>query len=131
MQTRSTRVTYSTPPVVPTITPMPYRDWHISNCRHCDRERRPGQRRPGSVRLWRVHLRRRLVGRGRDLRRADRGGSGDEDLLYYVIADNPRGGGTTGDSCYYPDSGKWAVTTDAVEELIVKGTETEYFDGEE
>ena len=55
----------------------------------------------------------------------------DEDFVYYVIADNPRSGGTTGDSCYYPDSRKWAVTTDAREEVVVKGTETDYFDGEE
>ena len=55
----------------------------------------------------------------------------DEDFVYYVIADNPRSGGTTGDSCYYPDSGKWAVTTDGREEIVVKGTETDYFDGEE
>src|SRR5204862_6128798 len=57
--------------------------------------------------------------------------AGDEDIVYYVIADNPRSGGTTGDSCYYPDSGKWAVTTDAREEVVVKGTEADYFDGEE
>ncbi|HEX4653031.1 MAG TPA: cupin domain-containing protein [Candidatus Udaeobacter sp.] len=57
--------------------------------------------------------------------------AGDEDFVYYVIADNPRSGGTTGDSCYYPDSGKWAVTTDGREEIVVKGTETDYFDGEE
>ena len=30
--------------------------------------------------------------------------AGEEDFVYYVIADNPRG-----DSCYYPDSGKFAV----------------------
>ena len=57
--------------------------------------------------------------------------AGDEDFVYYVIADNPRSGGITGDSCYYPDSGKWAVTTDGDEEIIVKGSETDYFDGEE
>jgi len=57
--------------------------------------------------------------------------AGEEDFVYYVIADNPRSGGTTGDSCYYPDSNKWAVTPDAVEELIVKGMETDYYDGEE
>ena len=57
--------------------------------------------------------------------------AGDEDFVYYVIADNPRSGGATGDSCYYPDSGKWAVTKDAREEVVVKGTETDYFDGEE
>ena len=57
--------------------------------------------------------------------------SGDEDFVYYVIADNPRSGGAVGDSCYYPDSGKWAVTKDGVEEVVVKGTEADYFDGEE
>jgi uncharacterized cupin superfamily protein len=57
--------------------------------------------------------------------------AGDEDFVYYVIADNPRSGGATGDSCYYPDSGKWAVTTNALEELVVKGIATDYFDGEE
>jgi len=57
--------------------------------------------------------------------------AGDEDFVYYVIADNPRSGGATGDSCYYPDSVKWAVVNDALEEIVVKGTETDYFDGEE
>ena len=57
--------------------------------------------------------------------------AGDEDFLYYVIADNPRSGGATGDSCFYPDSSKWAVVNEKFEEVIVKGTETDYFDGEE
>ena len=57
--------------------------------------------------------------------------AGDEDFVYYVIADNPRSGGATGDSCYYPDSGKWAVVNERFEEVVVKGTETDYFDGEE
>ena len=57
--------------------------------------------------------------------------TGREDFVYYVIADNPRSGGTTGDSCYYPDSGKWAVVKEESEEVMVKGTETDYFDGEE
>ena len=57
--------------------------------------------------------------------------AGDEDFVYYVIADNPRSGSATGDSCYYPDSGKWAVTTDGHTEVIVKGSEADYFDGEE
>jgi uncharacterized cupin superfamily protein len=52
--------------------------------------------------------------------------AGEEDFVYYVIADNP-----LGDSCYYPDSGKFAVSKDAGEEAIVKGKETDYFDGEE
>jgi len=50
----------------------------------------------------------------------------DEDFVYYVIADNP-----IGDSCYYPDSGKWAVRKEGDEMAIVKGAETDYFDGEE
>ena len=50
----------------------------------------------------------------------------EEDFVYYVIADNPRG-----DSCYYPDSGKFAVMKEGTNEVIVKGTETDYFDGEE
>jgi len=57
--------------------------------------------------------------------------AGDEDFVYYVIADNPRSGGATGDSCYYPDSGKWAVAKEGCEEVIVRGTETDYFEGEE
>jgi len=56
---------------------------------------------------------------------------GEEDFVYYVVADNPRSGGATGDSCYYPDSGKWAVTADGAQEVILKGTETDYYDGEE
>src|SRR6266404_2323727 len=41
---------------------------------------------------------------------------GDEDFAYYVIADNPRS-----DSCYYPDSGKWAVQLESADYEIVKG----------
>jgi len=52
--------------------------------------------------------------------------AGEEDFLYYVIADNPRG-----DSCFYPDSGKFAVWKENGEEVIVKGTDADYFDGEE
>jgi uncharacterized cupin superfamily protein len=57
--------------------------------------------------------------------------AGDEDFVYYVIADNPRSGGKDGDSCYYPDSGKWAVVKEGSEDFIVKGQETDYFEGEE
>jgi uncharacterized cupin superfamily protein len=57
--------------------------------------------------------------------------AGDGDFVYYVIADNPRSGGSTGDSCFYPDSGKWAVVNERFEEVMVKGNETDYFDGEE
>jgi len=52
--------------------------------------------------------------------------AGHDDFVYYVIADNP-----IGDSCYYPDSHKWAVRKEADEMAIIKGTETQYYDGEE
>ena len=51
---------------------------------------------------------------------------GPDDFVYYVIADNPRG-----DGCFYPDSGKWAVDVERGEGKIVKGTEADYFLGEE
>jgi uncharacterized cupin superfamily protein len=50
----------------------------------------------------------------------------DEDLVYYVIADNP-----VGATCHYPDSGKWFVRTSGNEKLVVKGTPADYFEGEE
>lgn len=49
---------------------------------------------------------------------------GEADLVLYIVADNPRG-----DSCYYPDSGKWIVGSRA--EPIVKPVPLDYFDGEE
>lgn len=53
--------------------------------------------------------------------------SGDVDLVYYVIADNP-----IGESGYYPDSKKWKVNkTSAADRVVIKGPETDYFDGEE
>ncbi len=52
--------------------------------------------------------------------------AGDEDFVYYVVADNP-----IGDSCFYPDSGKWAARKEGDEMAIIKGRETVYFDGEE
>jgi len=53
--------------------------------------------------------------------------SGEEDLTYYVIADNP-----IGESGYYPDSGKWKVNkSSAADRVVIKGHETDYFDGEE
>ena len=53
--------------------------------------------------------------------------SGTEDLVYYVIADNP-----IGESAYYPDSGKWKVNkSSAADRVVIKGKETDYFDGEE
>jgi uncharacterized cupin superfamily protein len=53
--------------------------------------------------------------------------SGKEDLVYYVIADNP-----IGESSYYPDSGKWKVNkSSAADRVVLKGREADYFDGEE
>jgi uncharacterized cupin superfamily protein len=53
--------------------------------------------------------------------------SGEEDLVYYVIADNP-----IGESAYYPDSGKWkANKSSAADRVVIKGRETDYFDSEE
>jgi uncharacterized cupin superfamily protein len=53
--------------------------------------------------------------------------SGEVDLIYYVIADNP-----IGESAYYPDSKKWkANKTSAADRVVIKGKETDYFDGEE
>ncbi len=58
-----------------------------------------------------------------------------ESELYLVISGRgsvrDKDGSTTGDSCFYPDSGKWAVVREGLEEVIVKGKETDYFDGEE
>ena len=52
--------------------------------------------------------------------------STDEDFVYYVIADNP-----IGDTCYYPDSGKWYVRKEENELQIVKGIPGDYYDDEE
>jgi uncharacterized cupin superfamily protein len=52
---------------------------------------------------------------------------GEQELVYYVIADNP-----IGESSYYPDSGKWkANKSSAKDRPVIKGQETDYFDGEE
>jgi len=52
---------------------------------------------------------------------------GREEFIYYVIADNP-----IGESSYFPDSGKWKVNkSSAADRVVVKGKETDYFDGEE
>jgi len=53
--------------------------------------------------------------------------SGAEDLTFYVVADNP-----IGESAYYPDSGKWKVNkSSAADRVVIKGNETDYFEGEE
>ena len=50
--------------------------------------------------------------------------NGDEDLVMYVVADNP-----VGEACYYPDSGKWSVPIP--ERRLVRSESLDYFDGEE
>ena len=50
---------------------------------------------------------------------------GSEDLVFYIIADNP-----VGESCYYPDSDKWGLPVN-LNGPILKGVAVGYFDGEE
>ena len=49
---------------------------------------------------------------------------GSEDLVVYVVADNP-----IGESCYYPDSNKWMVQMP--ERRLMRSESLDYFDGEE
>ena len=49
---------------------------------------------------------------------------GDVDLVVYVVANNP-----LGESCYYPDSGKWLVRSP--EKMIIRSEGLDYFEGEE
>jgi hypothetical protein len=44
--------------------------------------------------------------------------------LLYVVADNPMG-----ESCHYPDSGKWAVRSP--ERRLIRSEPLDYFEGEE
>ena len=50
--------------------------------------------------------------------------NGTEDLIFFVVADNP-----IGESCYYPDSKKWLVRSP--EPKLIRSESLEYFDGEE
>ena len=49
---------------------------------------------------------------------------GPVDLLVYVVADNP-----IGESCHYPDSGKWLVRSP--ERRLIRSNDLDYYDGEE
>jgi uncharacterized cupin superfamily protein len=49
---------------------------------------------------------------------------GSEDLVVYVVADNP-----IGESGHYPDSGKWVVRSP--ERRLIRSEALDYFDGEE
>ena len=47
-----------------------------------------------------------------------------QDLVVLVVADNP-----VGESCHYPDSGKWLVRSP--ERRLIRSESLDYFDGEE
>jgi uncharacterized cupin superfamily protein len=47
-----------------------------------------------------------------------------EDLVFYIVADNP-----LGESCHYPDSGKWSVRSPV--RRMLRSENLDYFDGEE
>jgi uncharacterized cupin superfamily protein len=49
---------------------------------------------------------------------------GNEDLVLYVVADNP-----VGESCHYPDSNKWIVYSP--ERRLIRSEALDYYDGEE
>jgi uncharacterized cupin superfamily protein len=51
---------------------------------------------------------------------------GSSDLVLYVVADNP-----IGESCHYPDTGKWLVRSPERRVLHPGGAERDYYDGEE
>ena len=50
--------------------------------------------------------------------------TGTADLVVYIVADNP-----LGETCYYPDSKKWAVSSP--NNQIVRSEPLDYFEGEE
>jgi len=50
--------------------------------------------------------------------------NGTEDLILYVVADNP-----VGESCHYPDSQKWVVRSP--ERRLIRSEPLAYYDGEE
>jgi uncharacterized cupin superfamily protein len=49
---------------------------------------------------------------------------GTGDLVVYIVADNP-----LGESCHYPDSGKWLVRSPG--RALIRSAPLEYLDGEE
>jgi|SRR5437879_3069388 len=50
--------------------------------------------------------------------------NGSEDLVLYVVADNP-----IGESCYYPDGKKWLIRSP--ERRLIRSDGLDYYDGEE
>ena len=51
---------------------------------------------------------------------------GEEDLVVYVVADNP-----IGESWYYPDSNKWGAKMPGGPRVNMRSEQLDYFDGEE
>lgn len=51
-------------------------------------------------------------------------GEGTDDLVVYVVADNP-----IGESCYYPDSNKYAV--ESPQDAVLRHAPAKYYDDEE
>jgi uncharacterized cupin superfamily protein len=51
---------------------------------------------------------------------------GEEDLVIYVVADNP-----LGESWYYPDSDKWGAKMPGGDRVTMRSDHLDYFDGEE
>jgi uncharacterized cupin superfamily protein len=49
---------------------------------------------------------------------------GPDELVVLIVADNP-----LGESCHYPDSGKWMVRSP--ERTLIRSAALDYFDGEE
>jgi uncharacterized cupin superfamily protein len=49
---------------------------------------------------------------------------GTEDLVFYIVADNP-----IGETCHYPDSNKWLVRSPG--RALVRSEPLDYYDGEE
>jgi uncharacterized cupin superfamily protein len=52
--------------------------------------------------------------------------TGGEDLVFYIIADNP-----VGESSYYPDSDKWGLPMNVNGPILQGGSSLDYFLGEE
>jgi uncharacterized cupin superfamily protein len=50
--------------------------------------------------------------------------NGPADLILFIVADNP-----IGESCYYPDSDKWAVRSP--ESRLIRSDPIDYYEGEE
>jgi uncharacterized cupin superfamily protein len=50
--------------------------------------------------------------------------NGSADLIIFIVADNP-----IGESCYYPDSDKWAVRSPELR--LIRSDPVDYYDGEE